>query len=83
MSHKSFSQFFLEDAATYQAIAMPSVGFGQNNFGQKSNKSITGGIYNVTNIGATSTENEESKYNRRKKSHKRKNKYNRVGKKRI
>lgn len=83
MSHKTFSQFFLEDAAMYQSIAMPSIGFGQKDFGRNPRKSITGGTFDVTNIGSVTAENEEIKKHDRKRHYKRKNRNNRNSKKRI
>lgn len=79
--NKSFSQFFLEDAAMYQSIAAPSLGFGQKEFGKNPRKSITGGTYDITSIGATECE-EETK-NDRKRISKRKNTNNRINSRRI
>ena len=83
MNHKSFKQFFLEDAAMYQGVAMPSIGFSQNNFGKNPRKSITGGVFDVTNIGSVTTENEEEKKDDRKRTRKRKNKNNRTSNRSI
>ena len=78
MSHKTFQQFFLEDAAMYQSIAMPSIGFGQKDFGRNPRKSITGGTFDVTGIGSLTVENEEETKNDRKRPRKIKNKNNGV-----
>ena len=83
MSHKSFKQFFLEDAAMYQSIAMPSIGFGQKDFGRNPRKSITGGTFDVTGIGSMTMENEEEKKHDRKKSCNNKNKNNRINRRNI
>ena len=83
MSHKSFKQFFLEDAAMYQSIAMPSIGFGQKDFGRNPRKSITGGTFDVTGIGSMTMESEEEKKNDRKKSRRNKNKNNRINNRSI
>ena len=56
---KTFLQFLHEDAAMYQSIAMPSIGFGQKDLGRNPRKSITGGTFDVTAIGSVTTENEE------------------------
>ena len=58
----------------YQSIAMPSIGFGQKDFGRNPRKSITGGIFDVTSIGSVAMENEEGKKNDRKKPRRNKNK---------
>ena len=83
MSHKTFQQFFLEDAAMYQSIAMPSIGFGQKDFGRNPRKSITGGTFDVTGIGSMTMENEEEKKHDRKKSCNNKNKNNRINRRNI
>ena len=83
MSHKTFQQFFLEDAAMYQSIAMPSIGFGQKDFGRNPRKSITGGTFDVTGIGSLTMENEEETKNDRKRPRKIKNKNNRIGNRSI
>lgn len=62
-----------EDAAMYQSIAMPSIGFGQKDFGRNPRKSITGGTFDVTSIGSVSESEEEKKYaKQRTKRNKRK-----------
>lgn len=71
-----------EDAAMYQSIAMPSIGFGQKDFGRNPRKSITGGVFDVCSIGSVS-ENEEQKKNDRKRTHRSKIKNSRTGKKRF
>ena len=83
MPHKSFKQFFLENAAMYQSIAMPSIGFSHKDFGRNTRKSITGGIFDVTGIGSMAIENEEEKKNDRKKSRRNKNKNNRINNRNI
>lgn len=75
-------QQICEDAAMYQSIAMPSIGFGQKDFGRNPRKSITGGTFDVTSIGSVS-ESEETKKNERKRINRSKNKHNRINRKHI
>ena len=75
-------QQICEDAAMYQSIAMPSIGFGQKDFGRNPRKSITGGTFDVTSIGSVS-ESEEEKKNAKRRIKKLKGKYRKLNKKSI
>ena len=75
-------QQICEDAAMYQSIAMPSIGFGQKDFGRNPRKSITGGTFDVTSIGSVS-ESEEEKKNAKRRIKKLKRKHRKPNKKSI